>query len=127
MNKIHAGEPVFDKVTSNELTLERTMPIHAICLVPDLSLVNFSAEPCELLERFAERNADFLHILDTCQLFRVVQAAHMLSDAGKVSAPLSAFDHLLEKRAKYTAALNDFDFDMALDLNSDPPRIRIEH
>lgn len=125
--KLHEGIPVYDKKSGNELLIERKLPIHAICLVPDLSLIHGAKEfGGTLLREFAARNGDFFHVLDTTQLFRVVQAAHIMGGADK-SNRMAAFDSLLIERFKFAATTDVVDFDMAVNLQTSPPRIRFSH
>ena len=84
--KLHDGVPIYDKTTGEESTVERRHQIHAICLIPELSLMRDSTQYGRaFLSQFAQRNGDIFHILDTAQLFRIVQAAHMLSEAGQIT------------------------------------------
>ena len=122
--KLQQGEAIFDKSSGTELVVERTNPAQAICLVPDLSLIRGCKEfGRDLLVWFASTTGCYLHILDTVQLFRVVQAAHILSNAGQTTTRMMAFDAHLLTRFQFAVTVDEPDFDMRLDLRSNPPRI----
>jgi len=101
-----SGEPI---------ELERNQPIHAIILVPDLALLaNDSQEWFASIAAFMKKTGGFLHILDTVQLFRMSQAASMISKAAEKSTPMMAFHFYLMERAKAVSKSGSIDFDMVL-------------
>lgn len=116
--KLREGEPVFDE-NGNLVELERGQPAHAILLVPELQLLaDSNSEWLEHIGRFMERTGGFLHVLDTAQLFRVMQAAVMISNASKRSTPMMAFDYYLIERAKAVAENGSISLDMLLRFES---------
>lgn len=123
--KIREGKPIFEKLTRAEIRIERTPPVHAICLVSDLTLVRDRPEfGRTLLKTFAQRTGCFFHLLDTVQLFRVVQAAQILAKASSGLTPMKAFDGYLIERFNFAITIDDADFDMVLSMGSSPQGIR---
>lgn len=94
------GTVVTDSV-GNVLDVERTYPMHAIILVPDLELVE---EPAAygppFIGDFMRATGGFLHILDVAELLRVVQAAEILAARSDQTSPIMAFDYYLLERVK---------------------------
>jgi hypothetical protein len=122
--KIHSGQRIFDKQTKNEVSIDRDHPIQALCLVPDLSLLIDCTEfGADFVKQFKKLHGDEFQIIDTTQLFRIVQAAHMLS-VNSTESRMAAFDAYLSLRSEFARQNNTFSFDMILDLNSVPPRVR---
>ena len=96
-----------------ELEVDRAAPMHAIILVPDLSLL-FDAKQFggKFLRKFYEKTGCSLQILDLTELLRMVQAAAILERRGKVVTRMMCFDaHLFER---FKCAINqetpDFGF-----------------
>jgi len=87
--------------TGAHLDIEREKPPHAIILVPDLSLLeNASDLGAKFIRNFMEITGGYLHILDTAELLRVVQAAGMIAEGSKSLSKMMAFDWYLMERAK---------------------------
>lgn len=118
------GIEIFDKISENKLNVNRQYLPHAICLIPDLSLIRGKGEyGGRIINEFFEKNNAYLHILDTTQLFRMVQAAQMLSSQSSAITPIRAFDAYLLERFGIAKTINEPDIDMVLDLVSDTPGI----
>src|SRR5262249_13799381 len=106
--------PVFDEY-GEVIELERKQPPHAIILVPELDLIAEKNDDwfCRIAE-FMQGTGGFLHILDTVQLFRMMQAARMIAEASEGSTPMMAFDYYLIKRAKAVTESGSINVDMML-------------
>ncbi len=86
-----------------ELNVERSQPIHAIVLIPDLDLIeDQNAYGLQLIREFTKATGGFLHLLDIAELLRIVQAAEMIAARGTKTTPMMAFDYYLMERAKKT-------------------------
>ncbi len=98
-----------------ELEINRVAPMHAIILVPDLSLL-FDAKQFggEFLRKFAQEAGGFLQILDLMELLRMVQAAEILERNGKEVTRMMCFDAHLLKRFKYAINQETPDFSFLL-------------
>jgi hypothetical protein len=85
-----------------EVQVERTLPIHCVVLVPDLSLLDESdGLGGDFLEKFLNENGAYLHFLDPAALLRSVQHAHMLSKNSEMGMPpIMTFDAALMIRWK---------------------------
>lgn len=100
-------------VDGNIIQIERSKPIHAIILVPELELFsNNDQEWLGHISTFEKKSGDFLHVLDTIELFRMMQAAHMISEKYYDVTPMMAFDLYLKKRAEAVAINRTIVFDM---------------
>lgn len=111
LRAVRRGLPVYGD--GKVIGLELGAPPHAIILVPDLTLLNSSTEfGGEFIKAYFQAHSAFLHILDTTELLRMVQAAQMISSAGKTTTPMMAFDaHLLSRfESALDADTPDFDF-----------------
>lgn len=83
------------------LEIEREKPVHAIILVPDLSLLQDASEfGTEFIYEFMRATGGYLHILDPAELLRVVQAAGMIARDSDTLSEMMAFDWYLMERAK---------------------------
>ncbi|MFC3677041.1 hypothetical protein [Ferrovibrio xuzhouensis] len=86
------------------LDIERTKPMHGIILIPDLDLVeNRALYGTRFITDFMSATGSFIHILDTSELLRIVQAAEMIAARGKTTTPMMAFDYYLVERARKSA------------------------
>jgi hypothetical protein len=114
VRKLRDNVPVFDE-HGKAIELERKHPPHAIILVPELDLMAGRSDEwfCRIAE-FMEKTGGFLHILDTVQLFRMMQAARMIADASERSTPMMAFDYYLIERAKAVTERASINIDMML-------------
>lgn len=85
-----------------EVQVERTLPIHCVVLVPDLSLLDESDGLAgDFLEKFLNENGAYLHFLDPAALLRSVQHAHILSKNSEMGMPpIMTFDAALMIRWK---------------------------
>jgi len=98
-----------------EIVVERTRAVHAIVVVPDLSLLADASEfGRKALERFGSETDSFLHILDPSELLRMVQSARKISSLGKTTTPIMAFDYYLTERFKKALECDSADFGMLL-------------
>lgn len=87
------------------MDLERTKPVHAIIMVPDLSLLEDATDlGVDFILSFMEETGGFLHILDPAELLRVVQAAEAHSDRSQILTRMMTFDLYLMERAKAVRA-----------------------
>jgi len=94
------GLVVTDKV-GKVLDVERKKPVHAIILVPDLALLEDATEfGPGFIFNFMEATGGFLHILDTTELLRIVQAAEMIAKDSVNLTKMMAFDWYLMKRVE---------------------------
>jgi hypothetical protein len=102
MRRLRGGTPVTSK-TGTLLDVERRQPMHGIVLIPDLDLVeDHAAYGIPLIEEFMRATGGFIHLLDTAELLRVVQAAEMIAARSREITPMMAFDYYLMERAKKT-------------------------
>ena len=97
-----------------EIEVERDQPVHAIIIVPDLSLLSSFPDYQKTIAGFMEKTGGFVHILDVRELMRVVQAATEISSMGKKTTMLMAFDFYLIERAKYSLEQESPDFSVLL-------------
>ena len=94
---------------------DQDRPVHAIVLVPDLSLFDKRSGMGGLFFRETTKSiGGFFHILDPAELLRVIQAAEMISGISKGSTPLMALDYYLMERAKVSVSQESPDFQMLL-------------
>ena len=81
--------------------IERTQPIHAIILVPDLCLLppEFGFD---MMVEFVKATHGYLHILDPSELLRIVQTAEQLVrlSESQTIAPMMALDSRFIERAE---------------------------
>lgn len=98
--QLRDGTKVYD-LEGRELAVERTQPIHAIVLVPDLRLL-----PNEfgfaMMAEFMATTRGYLHILDPSELLRIVQIAEELvrRSESQTLTPMMAFDSRFIARAE---------------------------
>ena len=96
------GLEVKDKA-EKVLNIEREKPVHAIILVPDLTLLQNATEfGIKFIYQFMKTTGGFLHILDPAELLRIVQAAEMISEDSERLTKMMAFDWYLMERAKFS-------------------------
>ncbi|MGE6785158.1 hypothetical protein ACQKGL_21825 [Ensifer adhaerens] len=114
VRKLRENVPVFDE-HGEVIELEREQPPHAILLVPELTLMAPQNDEwfCRI-DEFMRRTGGFLHLLDTVQLFRIMQAARMISEASNNVTPMMAFDYYLVEHAEAVAKQRSIDIDMML-------------
>lgn len=102
IRRLKGGAPVTSK-GGEQLNVERSQPVHAIVLIPDLDLIeDRNAYGLEFIRQFMEATGSFIHLLDVAELVRVVQAAEMIAARGSKTTPMMAFDYYLMERAKKT-------------------------
>ncbi|MFA6187352.1 MAG: hypothetical protein WC770_09135 [Phycisphaerae bacterium] len=83
------------------IDVERTQPVHAIVMVPDLDLIeDRKAFGLSMIEDFFKDTHSFIHLVDIAELLRIVQAAEIIASHGKQTTPMMAFDYYLIERAK---------------------------
>ena len=81
------------------IEVERALPIQAIILVPDLSLLDDATHlGRDFIGRFLEATGGLLHILDPAELLRLVQAGQMAAAASPMLTPIQGFDFCLLQR-----------------------------
>ena len=114
---LRTNVPVFDP-NGNPIQLERTQPPHAILLVPDLDLMAEDEVWFPRIKDFMRATGGFLHIMDTIQLFRMMQAARMISEASNKTSPMMAFDYYLIERTKAVIARRTINVDMILNIQA---------
>jgi hypothetical protein len=106
VRRIKDGTPIVNK-EGVQLEVERTQPVHAIVMVPDLELItDQSAYSRPLIKEFMARTGGFLHMLDVAELLRVVQAAEMIAERSTSVTPMMAFDYYLMERTKQALKAN---------------------
>lgn len=85
------------------LQVERSQPVHAIILIPELALIEDPARyGLDFIAEFVEATGGFLHLLDVAELLRVVQAAEVISRGSSKETRLMALDRYLVGRAERT-------------------------
>jgi hypothetical protein len=97
---LKANVPV-TTISGSQVEVERTQPIHAIVIIPDMDLVqdrNILGQ--SIIQDFMEATGGFIHIVDVSELLRIVQAAEEISSRGERTTPMMAFDYYLVERAK---------------------------
>lgn len=101
IRQIKADADIMDASGAVVSSIERTHPVQAIILIPDLHLLpnEFGAE---MMKDFMEATGGFLHILDPSELLRIVQTTAELVRRSKYQAmpPMMAFDSRLIARAE---------------------------
>ncbi|AIV89891.1 Uncharacterised protein [Burkholderia pseudomallei] len=114
IRKIKAGVPVMN-FEGETIEVERTRPMHAIVLIPDLDLIEDQHQyDSAFMAEFMEATGGFLHLLDVAELLRVVQAAEMIAARGTTTTPMMAFDYYLIERAKTALQAGSLCFEMLL-------------
>lgn len=93
---------------------ERAQPVHAVILVPDLSLLSDGSIDLSDIEPFMRKTGSFLHVLDPSELLRMVQAAQQIARAGSSATVMMAFDFYLMERAKKSLEIKNLIFGMSL-------------
>lgn len=103
IRQIKAGTKIYDG-DGGEHEVERTQPIHAIVLIPDLTLLP-SKFGLEMMLEFMQATRGYLHLLDPSELLRIVQVADELvrRSESQTITPMMAFDSRLIERAKTCA------------------------
>jgi hypothetical protein len=87
------------------LDIERTKPMHGIILIPDLDLIeDRQAYGLPFIQEFMKTTGSFLHLLDTAELLRVVQAAEAIAARSAEVTPMMAFDYYLIERSERALA-----------------------
>jgi len=114
IRKVKAGTPITD-TKGNPVEIERTQPIHAIVLIPDLDLVEDRENyGLQYIHNFMKDTGGFLHLLDIAELLRMVQAAEMIAARGTGTTPIMAFDYYLLERTKMSLKQENLCFGMLL-------------
>jgi hypothetical protein len=97
--QIRDGTRIYD-TDGREHEVERSQPIHAIILVPDLRLLppQFGFD---MMVDFAKATHGYLHILDPSELLRIVQIAEQLvrRSESQTITPMMALDSRFIERA----------------------------
>jgi len=90
--QINDGTKVYD-LHGDEHEIERTQPIHAIILVPDLRLLP-NEFGFQMMAEFMEATRGYLHILDPSELLRIVQVAEEIvsRSESQTITPMMALD-----------------------------------
>lgn len=89
------------KANGEEIIVERSKPMHAIVLLPDLGLIQEDISyKSDLIQDFLQDAGGFIHFLDIAELLRVVQAAEMIASMNQKTTPMMAFDYYLMERVK---------------------------
>lgn len=114
MRKVKAGVPITD-TKGTPVEIERTHPIHAIVLIPDLDLIEDRKKyGLQFVHKFMKDTGGFLHLLDIAELLRMVQAAEMIAARGTETTPMMAFDFYLLERTKVSLEQENLCFGMLL-------------
>jgi hypothetical protein len=97
--QIRDGTRIYD-TDGREHEVERSQPIHAIILVPDLRLLppQFGFD---MMVEFAKATQGYLHILDPSELLRIVQTAEQLvrRSESQIITQMMALDSRFIERA----------------------------
>ncbi|MGR6331445.1 hypothetical protein ACU5AX_20480 [Sphingomonas sp. XXL09] len=98
--QIRDGATIYD-LDGREQEVERTQPIHAIILVPDLRLLppKFGFD---MMVEFVKATRGYLHILDPSELLRIVQIVEGLvrRSESQTITPMMALDSRFIERAE---------------------------
>jgi hypothetical protein len=98
--QIRDGTTIYD-LDGREHEVERTQPIHAIILVPDLELLppKFGFD---MMVEFIKATRGYLHILDPTELLRIVQITEELvrRSESQTITPMMALDSRFIERAE---------------------------
>lgn len=95
--------------------LQIEVPPHVIVLVPDLTLLANSTEfGGHFIKGYMIEHRAFLHILDTTELVRMVQAAQMIASAGNSTTAMMGFDAHLVERFQRALGVSTPEFDFLL-------------
>lgn len=114
IRKLKANVPVTNS-TGETLNIEREHPVHAIVLIPDLSLVDDrAAYGTGFMRDFMSATGGFVHLLDISELLRIVQAAEMIAARDTAATPMLAFDYYLMQRAEKAANAGTLRIEMLL-------------
>lgn len=74
------GGAFVSSASGSLIDVEREKPAHCIVMVPDLDLIkDLDSSGVQMMHEFMETTGGFIHLLDIVELFRVVQAAQMIS------------------------------------------------
>jgi hypothetical protein len=120
VRQIKAGTKIHD-CDGGEHEVERTQPVHAIVLIPDLALLP-SEFGIEMMLEFMEVTRGYLHILDPSELLRIVQVADELvyrSESQRIT-PMMAFDSQLIERAKTCAEAKSLNIEIITRFDKGP-------
>lgn len=98
--QIREGTTIYD-LDGREHEVERTQPIHAVILVPDLHLLP-QKFGIEMMVEFVRATRGYLHLLDPSELLRVVQIAEELvrRSESQTITPMMALDSRFIERAE---------------------------
>lgn len=114
IRKVKAGVQIID-ASGSSIEIERTRPIHAIVLIPDLDLIEDRQKyGLQFIADFMKVTGGFLHLLDIAEMLRMVQAAEMIAARGTTTTPMMAFDYYLLERAKISMKEKSLCFEMLL-------------
>jgi hypothetical protein len=98
---IAAGLCIMDR-DGNVVRVDRDQPPHLVILIPDLTLLAESDEVgIPFYRSFMKDTNGFLHILDPCELLRIVQAGSMIAARGQETTPMMGLDYWLLQRAEH--------------------------
>lgn len=97
---IAVGSCIMDR-DGNVVRVDRDQPPHLVILIPDLTLLAESDEVgIPFYRSFMKDTKGFLHILDPCELLRIVQAGLMIAARGQETTPMMGVDCWLVRRAE---------------------------
>ncbi len=112
IRELKSGVPVTTS-EGDPIEVERAQPMHGIVLIPDLDLIGDpEAYGIEFIRDFTKATGGFLHLLDTAELLRMVQAAEMIAARGTKITPMMAFDFYLMERFKKALEAGTLCFEM---------------
>jgi hypothetical protein len=99
-------------LAGDAIVVERTQPAHAIILIPDMDLIQDpSVYGIDFMRAFSKASSGFLHLLDTSELLRIVQAAGKIAETTNVTQ-MMAFDFYLMERTKKAIECGTLCFEM---------------
>jgi hypothetical protein len=118
--QIRNGATIFD-FDGREHEIERTQPIHAIILVPDLCLLppEFGFD---MMVEFVKATHGYLHILDPSELLRIVQTAGQLVrlSESQTVVPMMALDSRFIERAETCIAAKSLNVEIITHFEAAP-------
>jgi len=117
IRRLKAGVTV-TSCSGSPIEVERSKPMHAIVLIPDLALIEDPSQyGPEFIASFMKATGGFVHLLDVAELLRVIQAAEKISADSPQITPLMALDYYLIERAEKARESNTLCIQVVLRIN----------
>lgn len=100
VRQLKQGTPIYTK-QRELIEIDRTKDTHCIIIVSDLSVVsNNCLIDSNAIKDFITTTNCFIHLIDLCELKRIVQAANMLASRSTKHSTIEVFDFYLREREK---------------------------